>query len=132
MTSLLQTTRQTDLEPLTASGLPVFQTFPQVRSHVRSSLGTEYAQLFAEPNMDPRTGEIQWYSPIGGVARHLSDLTGAEATAARLRIADITGRLEQHAAALQNGSADERQLGKVLADMLEVPGEGSIFMIGAE
>src|SRR5262245_39318598 len=59
---LLERTRQADLQPLVANGVPVFRSYGQIRVELLNSLSQEHLDLFADPNADPATGDIQWYS----------------------------------------------------------------------
>ena len=76
---LLETTRQADLRPLTASGgTPLFEILRQVRAELRRGLSEKHASLFADANSDPVTGDIQWYAPVNGSKTRLTDLKGGE------------------------------------------------------
>src|ERR1043166_6432622 len=86
---VLERTRQADLQPLVANGIPVFRLFGQITADLRSALSEEHAALFAEPNPDPTNGDIQWYTSLGGSRSRLNQTSPDQRAAAELRLAEI-------------------------------------------
>ena len=130
---ILETTRQAELQPLLANGVPVFQTLPQIRTELRNAFSNEHALLFAEPNANPVTGDIQWYAPIGGAISRLNDLTGADLQAAREKIARLASDIDSHAEELKvSGHDADRLMGNNLSLALEIPHEDHIYFVAAQ
>lgn len=131
-TDLLETTRQADLQPLMApSGIAVYKNFASLRAELKRSLSEEHVGLFAQPNADPATGDIQWYAPVSGVARRLNELDAKTRASVESRLAPLIKDISTHAdQLLQSGSEQVRLMGGNLAQALEIPDESHIFVIG--
>jgi len=128
---LLETTRQADLQPLKVNGVSVFQKLGQIRVELARALSSEHVQLFAEPNPDPTTGDIQWYAPVGGGAIRLKDAdaatqAAAQATLARL-IDDITGYTDR---LRRSGNDADHLFANFLTLAIEIPADDHIFLVG--
>ena len=129
--SALPAMNGTDFQPLRVSGIPVVQTYPQIVNAVRRTLGPEHAALFAEPNIDSTTGDIQWYPRVSGQARLFSALGPQERDAAELRLARLVNDIHCHADTL----ADSKQpadhiVAENLRLALEVPDTGNVALVG--
>src|SRR5580692_4066229 len=130
---VLESTRQLDLQPLVSNGVPVFRMFGQIRVELLRSLSRDHLALFADPNPDPISGDIQWYAPCPGNIVRLSECpedarSGYEFHLARL-IDDIANHIERLNA---SSDANARQMANVLAMALEVPDEQHIFVVGEQ
>jgi hypothetical protein len=127
---LLETTRQTELQPFKVGGVPVFQTLGQIRAELGRALSDEHALLFAEPNVDSETGDIQWYAPFNGTAIRLDQLRGAELSKAWEKIAHLVDGISKHAETLEgSSSAASRLMQNNLRLALEIPHESHIFVV---
>src|SRR5262245_22580678 len=105
----------------------------QIRVELRRSVGEEHALLFAEPNPNADTGDIQWYASKEGAARPLSKLAGEERQAAEVHLARLTTDIEAHTATLnRSANAQDQQIAKVLGDALEIPREEDIFVVNGQ
>lgn len=133
---LLETTRQTEIQSLkTIGGTPVFEILRQLRAELRRALSADHISLFAEPNADTVSGDIQWYSPIGGKSARLTDLKGNELVAARKKFAQLFTDIEEHAKrARESGSDADRLVADNLDLALEVPKpcENYIHVVGTQ
>ncbi len=130
---LLGTTHHSEVEARVASGLPIHEMTEQIRLELRRSLSEQHALLFAEPNANAATGQIQWYASTEGKARRLSELPTEERQAAEARLARLTTDIEAHAARLsRSGVSQDQHVAKALNDALEIPRETDIFMVGAQ
>jgi len=130
---LLGRTHHSEVESLTASGLPIHEMLQQIRLELRKSVGDEHALLFAEPNANPETGHIQWYASTEGTARRLNELVGEERQAAEARLAQLTSDILAHATRLrESNDPQDQQIAKTLSDALEIPREADIFMVGRQ
>ncbi|MBV6486919.1 MAG: hypothetical protein GHHEDOFH_00856 [Pseudorhodoplanes sp.] len=128
---LLETTRQADLQPLVApSGVAVFQNFSQIRAELKRKFSEEHIRLFAQPNADPATGDVQWYSPVGGIRRRLSELDSKTRARVEAKLAPLINEISTHADQLQkSGNEIDRLMGSNLAQALEIPSEDHIFVV---
>ena len=127
----LPTMHGNDFQALRVSGIQVIQTYPQIVNAVRRTLGPEHAALFAEPNIDPTTGDIQWYPRVSGKTQLLSTLDPQERATAELNLARLVNDIHNHADTL----ADSKQSGDhVVAEnlrlALEVPDSDHVAMVG--
>jgi hypothetical protein len=130
--NILETTRQAELQPLMApSGIEVHQNFAQLRAELKKSFSEEYVGLFAQPNADPATGDIQWYAPIGGTATRLTELDAKTRASVEAKLAPLIKDIAAHAERLQKSdNAVSRLMGGNLVQALEIPDESHIFAIG--
>ncbi len=130
---LLGTTHHSGVESRMASGLPIYELMEQIRVELRRAVGEEHALLFAEPNPNADTGQIQWYASREGTARPLVGLADEERQAAEVRLAQLTTEIEAHTARLnQSRNPQDQHIAKVLGDALEIPREEDIFVVGGQ
>lgn len=128
---LLNTTFETDLEPLTSSGLPVYQTAAQIRNELRRSCGEDHARLLAEPNPDTATGAIQWYTGLPGEPQKLTALGTRERAAVEVRLGKLVWEIGDRVGVLEkSNNLIDKQVAKALSDALQIPGEDHIFVVG--
>ena len=59
-TVLVATTSQAGLHPIGTGGQPVTQAFDQIDRYLRQNLSEDHARLFAEPNLNPARGTVDW------------------------------------------------------------------------
>jgi TIR domain len=128
--TLLTTTRHADLQPLVANGVRVFHALRQIRAELRKALTDQHASLFAEPIVDPVSGDVQWYAPVTGETLRLVDLPPALRREVEHRLADLVVAISEYSEELQL-SANEtvRHLGRILFLALEIPSEAQIFVV---
>jgi hypothetical protein len=131
---ILDTTRQTEIQSLkTSGGTPVFDTLRLIRAELRRSLSNEHAFLFAEPNADQVSGDIEWYSSVGGTPTRFTDLKATELADARVKIAQFVADISQHANQLsQSESEADRLMADNLVKALEIPNENNIYIVGRQ
>ena len=130
-TVLVATTSQAGLHPIGTGGQPVTQAFDQIDRYLRQNLSEDHARLFAEPNLNPARGTVDWYAEADGDLQRY-DLLAPEAQAelgsrvARLR--DDIQRLAQRLS--RSSSGGDRVMGHMLTLALEIPGEEYIYSVG--
>lgn len=123
----LETTHRADYQPLVlASQTFVFETLGQIRLELEK-LSPEHALIFAEPNADPASGDIEWYAPLPGPATRLSALPPAEANAARNRLAQLVTDISNHVEELRKSG--KSLMAHNLDFALEIPDEEHIHVI---
>ena len=127
------TTPKSDMHALAYQGIMVTDSYPQIRDMLRHKpeLGDEYVLLFAEPVPNPANNSIDWYTPVQGAARPLSELPVEEQNVLRDRLAQMAGEILRYADELkksQTGSGLTR--GNILALALSYPGEEALFVVG--
>lgn len=118
----------TSTEGLKPLGTAPQRSFELVSDTVREKLGPAHAALFAEPVPTQYGDRFDWYAPVSGRATLLADVPDPEAVRARLSalVADIKDFADT---LLASKAADDQRLGEALANALEVPDEGSVFVI---
>ncbi len=130
---LLGTTHHSEVESRVASGLPIYEMMEQIRLELRRALSEQHALLFAEPNANANTGQIQWYASMEGVARPLIALAGEERQVAEARLVRLTTEIAAHAARLgQSSDSQDQHIAKALDDALQIPRESDIFVVGQQ
>ena len=131
---LIATTRQEGLHAIGTGGQPVMQAFEQIARYLRQNLSEDHARLFAEPNVNPSRGTVDWYAvaPESGAEVCRYDQAEAETrSAADEKLARLRSDIEERASALtQSRAGGERVLGRMLNLALEIPGEEYIYCIG--
>ena len=90
---VLERTRQSDLQPLIANGVPVFRMYGQIRIELLRALSQDHLGLFADPNPDPTSGDIQWFAPNPGEIIKLADCTEDDRSGHEFHLARLVDRL---------------------------------------
>jgi hypothetical protein len=128
--AILEITRESDLQPLVANGVPVFRMYGQIRIELLSALSQEHVELLADPNSDPTTGDIQWYSPFPGQKVRLADCNEDDRKTAEVHLARLIDEIYAHIDRLHaSGDENSRTMADVLAMALEIPSESHIFVL---
>jgi Mg-chelatase subunit ChlD len=125
----LVSTRTADVTPLGTAGQ---RSFELIRREV-AALGLEAAALFAEPFAAPEGDAVDWYGEGSGPVFRLDAApepprSEARATLNRL-VAAVTERAD---ALLKDRDEERRRLGEALRNAIEVPGDDSVYVIGAQ
>jgi hypothetical protein len=128
---VLERTRQSDLQPLVANGVPVFRMYGQIRVELLRSLSQEHLALFADPNADPVTGDIQWFAPFPGEISKLADCSEDDRAGYEFHLARLVDDITNHIDKLnESGAENSRNMANVLTMALEIPDESHIFVVG--
>lgn len=128
---LLERTQQADLQPLVVHGSPVHHNLGQIRIELLRELSREHFELFADPNSDAITGDIQWYAQIPGSKRRLADLGADEQVQPRRQLAKLVSGIAAHADKLDAAETESsRAMAQLLRMALEIPDESHIFVVG--
>lgn len=128
---VLERTRQSDLQPLIANGVPVFRMYGQIRIELLRALSQDHLGLFADPNPDPTSGDIQWFAPNPGEIIKLADCTEDDRSGHEFHLARLVDDITHHIERLnRSGDDDARNMASVLTMALEIPDESHIFVVG--
>lgn len=128
MSDELETTKPDEAQPLKVGDLPVFQALPQIRLALqKANLSEEHIRLFANPNMDPKTGEIKWRPSIGGDYTRLNDLRDDQQ---RLAVGEKLAQLVKDISDVAENLKRAGELtGHYLELALEIPNESHVFAV---
>ncbi|TVS00316.1 MAG: hypothetical protein EA406_00850 [Rhodospirillales bacterium] len=123
----LATTASAGLKPL---GAPGQRSYELIVPAVQRGLGERHAQLFAEPVATPLGDATDWYAPVVGTAKRLAELDPETQEAVRAALGELAGDVLALADRLVAGQdAEGQRLAQALRNALEVPDEGSIFVV---
>jgi len=113
------------LKPL---GTAPQRSFELISGTVRTRLSAAHAALFAEPVPTQYGDRFDWYATVSGKPVALSESADPEAGRSALAalIADIRREADE---LLASKSAEDQRLGEALANALDVPDEGSVYVI---
>src|SRR5215469_15529503 len=102
----LERTRQTDLQPLVANGVPVYRIFGQIRVELQRALSREHIELFADPNSDPASGDIVWYAPFPGEIKKLADFGDDARAKLEFHLSRLVDDISAHIEKLNRSGTD--------------------------
>ena len=132
-TNLIVTVSKSSIHSLAHQGILVHESFHQIRDLVRARLGDAYALLFAEPSPSKDGSSIDWYTPVQGTAKRLTDLPEEEQRAARAATVRMAQDIARVAVELkQSGIAPQVTRGTILELALQYPDENCIYVIGEQ
>ena len=107
---VLERTRQSDLQPLIANGVPVFRMYGQIRIELLRALSQDHLGLFADPNPDPTSGDIQWFAPNPGEIIKLADCTEDDRSGHEFHLARLVDDITHHIERLNRSGDDDAAL----------------------
>jgi hypothetical protein len=124
----LETTLPDNVQPLRVHDIPVFQTLPQIKLALqKANLSDEHLRLFANPNVDPATGQIKWRPSIGGEYLKLSDLPDDRQ---RLAVGEKLAQLVKDISDVAENLKSAGELtGQYVELALEIPDESHVFVV---
>lgn len=119
----------TDLQlyrPLIWYGEPVYARYQQLYNVLNDGLGKQYADFLTEPLI--KNGRGNWLGEFVGTP--FSQLQPSEQESVRLQLQKIINEIKNFAATLQNGDAQQKQLGELLLLAIEVPDIDKVYVQG--
>ena len=121
------------MNALAYQGIMVTDCYTQLRDIIRHRLGDEYALLFAEPAPNPSNQSIDWYTPVQGTARPLTELSVEEQNPLRERLAHMAQEIQILANELK-GAPEPTKItqGNILNLALFYPEDKSLFVVGGQ
>ena len=119
-------------KPLGAFGQPIYLSHVQLKAAVRQKLGSRFADLFARPDRDPRSGVIRWISDVPGEAVRWRDSPPERQFPHALTIEELRSGFASYLKDLrtmQQGAAQAQAFANLLEGALRVPDDGHIFLV---
>lgn len=125
---MLETTASAGLRPL---GAPGQRSFELITATVLKALSPAHAALFAEPVASPKGDATDWYAPVTGTAKRLTDLEPEAQETLRARLTELAADIFALADRLSGAhDPDSQRLAQALRNALEAPDERAIFAVG--
>jgi hypothetical protein len=123
----LATTSSEGLQPL---GTAAQRSYELVSDTVRNRLGSDHANLFAEPVATEHGDKIDWYAPVQGTAVPLADLKEAEAGTLQATLGRLIGDIREEAQRLgESADVQDQRLSEALLNAIEIPDESMIHAL---
>jgi len=119
------------MEPLGAFNQPVFKHYSQICAALTGRLGSDYANIFARPDIDLNGNQVSWIAPIPGEPRRWIDLPPEE----QARLDPIKRKFHSELTAYQrelatnDGNSSNFTFSRVLGQALRVPGPEYLYFI---
>ncbi len=131
--NFIVTTPKHQMHALAYQGIMVTDCHAQLRDMLRNRLGDEYVLLFAEPAFNAADNTVDWYSPVQGPIRRLTDLPPEEQNTLRDRLAHMAKELHLFAEELRHAPESAKNTrGNVLELALRYPDESCLYVIGGQ
>ena len=130
----LTSTPKSQIQSLSCQGTRVVDHYYQIKELVRSRLGDEYALLFAEPG-GLRQGEVvDWYSPLQGPAKPVTELPEDEARKVAVLTDQMAKSIRRLAEDLKGSGASQANVlrGMMLELALHYPDPSCIYAVGGQ
>ncbi len=102
-------------------GHSVVQAYAQISSVLRSRLGREHALFLARPEIDPRSGAIDWYSPRPAPIVRRADLNDGERAALDAKADAIRGAILALAHSLRSEGESAQLMASILEAAVQTP-----------
>lgn len=127
----IASTPRANMHALAFQGITPSGSFPQIRDMLLRKFGDEYVLLFARPVDNSADGTIDWYSPVQGEPRHVTDLPPEKESAVRERLSSMGGEIQRYAEELAH-SQDPLKVtrGNILKLALCYPDDSALFVVG--
>jgi hypothetical protein len=90
------------------------------------------SHFLAEPAINTRRGQVEWYTPLDGELRNFRDLGAAEQQTARERIERIRAALDGVVAQLKQSGDSTKQLQAEGLELALLHGEQDIYLVGEQ
>ena len=102
-------------------GQSVVEAHRQLAAVLRSRLGPEHAAYFARPELDPRTGSVDWYADAEAPVVKLGQLAPEVRIKIEQRAARLRADIAAFAIALKKEGSSAELVGRMLEAALNVP-----------
>ncbi|MDR1658993.1 MAG: hypothetical protein LBR94_01460 [Desulfovibrio sp.] len=126
----LTSTPKSQIQSLACQGTRVVEHYYQIKELVRSRLGDEYALLFAEPGGLQQGEVIDWYSPLQGSARPVTELPEDEARRVAAQADRMAKAIKRLAEDLKRGASQTDVLRAMTLELaLRYPDPACIYAV---
>ena len=126
---LIATTRRAELEPLGTGGHSAISVAPALHAALLRSLSPEHAALLADPVLNPRRDEIDWYADVPAPPVPLPALDPPTRAAAQETLNRLGGEIHALAETLTASREEgDRFLGELLRFALTVPDDSHVLV----
>lgn len=120
----------TSTEGLTPLGTAPQRSFELITATVEARLSPAHAAIFSEPVATEYGDRFDWYSTQGTKPRALGALQPDVQAEMQARLEKLIGEIADDAATLiQSDSPDDQRLGEALANAVQHPAEGSVYVV---
>lgn len=125
--TLLVTTSSEGLQPL---GSAAQRSYELVSDTVRSRLGADHANLFAEPVATEHGDMIDWYAPVAGKAVPVAALEEDATETLRAQLGRLIADIRNEAELLgESADVQDQRLAEALSNAIEIPDESMIYAV---
>ncbi|MBC7154942.1 MAG: hypothetical protein H5U19_10120 [Rhodobacteraceae bacterium] len=125
--AIIASTSSEGLRPL---GTPPQRSYELITGTLEQRLSPAHAHLFAEPISTSYGDKLDWYAPVAGTLRKLSDLEDPARAEAKARLDQLRQDIEGLAQSISaSKNPDEQRLGESLSNALKVPGPDCIYVL---
>jgi hypothetical protein len=129
----ITTTRALDLVPQRTAGQSAVDNWHQLHSLLETALSPAHAALFAEPVLNPASGETDWYADRDEPVAPLGSLPASGERSARQALYRLIQDVSDLAARLRSSNSSQDRF---RADILDLacmfPGDGYIYEQGGQ
>lgn len=132
-TQRIASTPKAHIQSIAFQGIRVTDSYHQVVELVRKRRGDSYTLLFAEPSPSADGSAIDWYSPVQGPVRRLTELPEAEGQAMAARVAQMGQEIKMLAEELKGTGIQANVVRGTLLEMaLRYPDNSHIYAVGGQ
>lgn len=131
--TLIASTPKSSMHALAYQGITASSCYAQIRDMLLRKFGDEYMLLFARPAENTGNGEIDWYSPVQGPVRKLSDLPEEERRPIEQTLLNMANEIHAYAEELIH-SDDRLKItrGNILRLALSYPDRNALYVVGEQ
>lgn len=132
-TNLIASTPISSMSPLAFKGIMAYASFPQIRDMLLHNFGDEFVLLFAKPVENSRDGMIDWYTPVQGDAKKITELPEEQKKAVLANLQKMGTEIRNFADELID-TQDPLKLtrGNILKLALMFPSESDLYVVGEQ
>ena len=132
-TQRIASTPKSQIQSLAFQGIRVTDSYHQIVELVRKRRGDSYTLLFAEPSPSADGSAIDWYSPVQGPVRRLTELPAEEGQALIARVTQMGQEIRLLADELKGTGIQANVVRGTLLEMaLRYPDTTHIYAIGGQ
>ena len=131
--NFIANTPRHQMHALAFQGIMVTDCYPQLCDMLRRKFGDAYVLLFAEPVPNAGSQSVDWYTPVQGAARRLTDLPADEQNTVRDALVHMAKELHTFADELKKAAEHTKTTrGNILDLALSYPNEDCLYVVGEQ